>query len=70
MAENHNQVTFRYGVFFREITGTQSQVAPMWVRLKDLAAGTTLKEAQVARNMINCDWTWDSTRVVLSPGGK
>jgi DNA-binding CsgD family transcriptional regulator len=60
----------RYGIFFRETTGPLSQVSPTSVRVKDLTTGATLKEAQVARNMTNCDWTWDSLRVVLSPGGK
>jgi DNA-binding CsgD family transcriptional regulator len=38
--------------------------------LRNLSAGSTVVEVESGNQLVNCDWTPDSRRAVLSPGGK
>ena len=57
-----------WGLYYRETR--QAQQPALHLEAKNLATGAAAVEATVPRSYINCDWTPDSSRVVISPGGK
>jgi hypothetical protein len=40
------------------------------LKVVKLGTNETVTSVAVSRSLISCDWTADSTRAVLSPGGK
>jgi DNA-binding CsgD family transcriptional regulator len=60
----------RLGVYLHEQTRPGSAAPVTRHQVKDLASGDVLAEAETSSVATACDWTWDSRRVVVSPGGK
>jgi hypothetical protein len=59
----------RYGVYGEVVPYTANGRGPTQ-RVVELASGAVIMEAQTRPEIGSCDWTADSTRVVLSFGGK
>jgi hypothetical protein len=58
----------RYAVIVEEVAGSPSH--EFRHELRDLRDDTSVAEARSSQWLVNCDWTPDSRKVVLSPGGK
>jgi DNA-binding CsgD family transcriptional regulator len=58
----------RYAIIVQEVTGSSGH--EFRHELRDLRDDTSVAEARSPQWLVNCDWTPDSRKVVLSPGGK
>ena len=57
-----------WGLYYRE--SRIGQQPAMVIEAKALETGITVVDVLVPRTYISCDWTPDSSKAVLSPGGK
>jgi DNA-binding CsgD family transcriptional regulator len=60
----------RYGILVQETRLANAPSIAYRHRVVDLETGEAVLEAEVSQFLVNCDWTPDGKRVVLSPGGK
>jgi hypothetical protein len=58
----------RYAIVVEEV-GSSSR-PEFRHQLRELQTGAALSEARAPVWLLNCDWTPDSRKAVLSPGGK
>jgi hypothetical protein len=60
----------RYGIVVTEARGSGNTRSEYRHELRDLRDGSTVIEVRSPQWLVSCDWTSDSRKAVLSPGGK
>jgi DNA-binding CsgD family transcriptional regulator len=60
----------RYGIVVSEAPGSGNSRSEYRHELRDLRDGSTVTEVRSPQWLVSCDWTPDSRKAVLSPGGK